>query len=224
MNRLCRLLAVLCLSVVTLRADDYIRLSAEKFGLLPALQQKIELATFDGPLLARAIFHETNRVRTQLGLKRLKPWDKLDTAAETQASVGALLRPPSHTNPFPMIATPLDRVKFAGADVKFVAENIANIPLQYSPSDLIVLATVNGRKQVLDGRSMEPLSNHTYASLAAAFVDAWMKSPGHRANIVNAELTHLGCSSQPTKTVQEVDMVYAVQVFCTPKGRVRPPR
>ena len=37
-------------------------------------------------------------------------------------------------------------------------------------TNLIVLATVNGRKQVLDGRSMEPLSNHTYASLAAAFV------------------------------------------------------
>lgn len=216
-----RLLCLCLTAVPALARPDYARMSPTDFAARPAVKQTIELADFDAALLAAAIFHETNRVRLQLGLREFRAWDKLDTAAETQASIGALLRPPSHTNPFPMIATPMDRVKFAGVDPKFVAENIAVIPVQFAPSDIMVLALVNGKKEVRDGRTMEPLSNHTYASLAAAFVEAWMKSPGHRANIVEPKLRFLGCSAAATKSVEDVDMIYAVQVFCTPMRNPR---
>jgi hypothetical protein len=38
---------------------------------------------------------------------------------------------------------------------------------------------------------------------------------------VNEKLHYLGCSVQPTKTIEDVDMIFAVQVFCTPNPPFR---
>lgn len=39
----------------------------------------------------------------------------------------------------------------------------------------------------------EPIPNHTYLSFATALLEGWMKSSGHRANILNGNLIYLGC-------------------------------
>ena len=45
-----------------------------------------------------------------------------------------------------------------------------------------------------------------------------MKSPGHRANLVNPEFTSLGCAARPIRSpVARHEQVYAVQVFCAPR-------
>jgi uncharacterized protein YkwD len=168
--------------------------------------------------LARAIFEETNRVRAQLGLKPFRAEPKLDDAADTQARLGSVFRPPSHTNPFPMIATPLARVKLTGLHPKFVAENIATIPVYDVPSG-VGFYRLKGEEALRDSRSGELLRRHTYRSFAAAVVAAWMNSPGHRANIVSQTLHFLGCSAQPAQSRDAVEMIFAVQVFYTPKGR-----
>jgi uncharacterized protein YkwD len=46
---------------------------------------------------------------------------------------------------------------------------------------------------------------------AASVVRAWMKSPGHRANILNPKLTHMGAAVSESDTGQK----YWVQVFGT---------
>ena len=181
---------------------------------------KVSVEAFDAPRLARAIFEATNRVRAQLGLPAFRPLAKLDDAAETQARIGALFRPPSHTNPFPMIATPMDRVKLTGLKPKFVAENIAMLALYDVPRGT-GFYRLKGETILRDDKSGQPLREHTYESFAAAVVAAWMNSPGHRANIVDTKLRYLGCSALPARSQSEVDMIFAVQVFFTPEGRER---
>lgn len=181
-----------------------------------ALDDRIEVTALDHPLLARAIFDETNRVRVAEKLKPFRAEPRLDEAADTQAQMGALFRPPSHTNPFPLISTPLDRVRFAGLEPRQVAENIALITIYDVPSGVSVYY-LKGDPTLRDGRSGEPVRPHTYRSFAKAIVAAWMNSPGHRQNVVDPKLHYLGCAVRPARSVDGVDMLFGVQVFCTPR-------
>lgn len=186
------------------------------------LNDVIRPEAFDEARMSGAIFAETNRVRAQLGLKAFGAEPKLDDAAETQALIGSVFRPPSHTNPFPLIATPLDRVKFAGLNPEVVAENIAQLAIYVLPNG----ATIYYMKQdrtLRDTHTGQPVQTHTYASFARTVVDAWMNSPGHRENIVNAKLRFLGCAAKISHSQDGIAMVFAVQAFYTPKRKAPTP-
>ncbi|HLP24858.1 MAG TPA: CAP domain-containing protein [Acidobacteriota bacterium] len=201
-------------------------ISALRFGLVflcaaasvvaAELSDAIQPESLDERLIARAIFDETNRVRAQLGLKPLGAEPKLDDAADTQARVGAVFRPPSHTNPFPLIATPLDRVKFAGLEPERVAENIAQISIYDVPSGGSIYYLKNDRT-LRDARNGQPVRTHTYESFAREIVQAWMNSPGHRENIVSTKLRYLGCAAKMSRSQDDIPMLFAVQAFYTPK-------
>lgn len=167
--------------------------------------------------MASAIFHETNRVRHQLGLQVFRQEPKLDEAADLEAAVGRATQPPSHTNPFPKIGTPLQRVAYVGLKPREVAENIALLSIYDLDSNIGVGVTVrHGQRQFVHPETLENLKTATYRGFAAKVVEAWMKSPGHRANLVNPNLRYLGCSVQPTVTITGVDSLFCVQVFFTP--------
>lgn len=152
---------------------------------------------------------------------KLKPFGaepKLNAAAETQARLGSIMRPPSHTNPFPLVATPFDRVKHTGLNPEQVAENIASLNPLNVPLNASIYTTSNDPTP-RNARTGEPVRLHTYASFARAVVEAWMNSPGHRANIMEPKLHYLGCAAQPSKSLDNVDRIFAVQVFYTPASR-----
>lgn len=182
-------------------------------------EERLTPDALDRARLAEAIFAETNQARVAAGLPALRGWSRLDAAAEMQASVGAVFRPPSHTNPFAMMATPVDRVTLAGIKPKQVAENIALLPCADAPDGVAALSRTEAGLQMVDAISLQPLENHTYGSFARRVVAAWMRSPGHRANILDRGLTHLGCAVAATQSMEGVPMIFAVQVFCTPADR-----
>lgn len=200
--------------VVAAGGQDYKAMKPEAFARLPALEEKLEPGKTDLVLLGAAIFHETNRVRQQLGLRVLRPLEPLDVAAETQAKIGAFLRPPSHTNPFPLIATPLDRVRFAGLDPREVAENIALITIYDAPRGTDFY-TLKGDPRLRNAQTGKLLELHTVGSFARVIVEAWMNSPGHREAMLNPRFRYLGCSASEARSQQDVDLVFGVQVFCT---------
>lgn len=186
----------------------------------PQLTDAITAAKFDPALMATAIFGETNRVREQLGLRPFKHIAKLDEAAALKAVAGVLQSELTHTNPLPDTATPAARVRFVGLTYRLVAENIARLGLLNVPPGVAQVGVRHrgGREEsyLLDtGRAVTP---HTYASFAARVVNDWMNSPAHRTNIVNPELTSLGCAARPTLSWRgRQEQIYAVQVFFTPR-------
>lgn len=188
-----------------------------EFWRQPALDETINHAGFDRELMARAIFHETNRVRANLGLRPFGIFPKLDEAADLEAAVGKVYQPPSHTNPFPMIGTPMARVKYVGLKPGQVAENIALLPVHDIGLNVGVGVTVReGRRQFVHPGTHEELKPSTYRKFAATVVQGWMESPPHRANIVNPVLRYLGCSVQPTTSLLGLEQLFCVQVFFTP--------
>jgi uncharacterized protein YkwD len=190
-------------------------LPADDFERQPDLDERIEAARFDRKLMAQAIFHETNRVRLKLGLPVFRSLPKLDEAADLEAAVGKVYQPPSHTNPFPMIGTPFQRVQYVGLKIGQVAENIALLSI-YETNAGVGMVIREGRRHFLDPETHAELQRATYRWFAREVVRNWMESPGHRANIVNPSLAYLGCSVQPSVSLIGADQLFCVQVFFTP--------
>lgn len=181
-----------------------------------SLDAAIDPANFDASRLALAIFHETNRVRGQLGLPLFRWLPKLNEAAKLEAAVGKVYQPPSHTNPFPMIGTPAERVRFVGLVPGDVAENIAWLTIYDVPTRVGVIVS-GGQKHFVDPGTQAELRRATYRGFATNVVQAWMDSPAHRVNLTNAALRYLGCGVQPGLSLLGADQLFCVQVFFTPQ-------
>ena len=70
-----------------------------------------------------------------------------------------------------------------------------------------------GRRQFSYRSDGEPIPPHTYRTFAAQLLDQWMKSPGHRANILADQPTLLGAACVPSKSKLGMDQFHCVQVF-----------
>jgi uncharacterized protein YkwD len=218
--RACAAAAVVWAAAGPIGAREVWKMSPAEFAQSPAGRARLDLATFDPVRLGAAIFHETNRVRRELNLPSFHHLDRLDRAADIQATTNALNHDASHHNAIPRVALPNDRVQHVGLRPRIVAENAALVPLlDLDLSHGYVEKQEDGTRVILDGQTLREAPPHTYASFAAALVRSWMASPPHRANIVNPQLTFLGCSGRPTKVLGGFDMVACIQEFYTPLTR-----
>jgi uncharacterized protein YkwD len=211
---------LLLLAAGRLPAADLMTLPDAEFAALPGLQGKINPTELDKDLLSAAIFHATNRVRVQFNLPGFEPLPKLNEAADIQATIGGVLIPPAHTNPFSAFATPLDRIKFVGLHPDRLAENIALLPAYDIDLALDVGVKMEGPKRTFINPATGAVLDHaTYGQFAETAVAAWMGSPGHRRNILDPKLKFLGCSVRWVRSVYGADMIFGVQEFYTPEPK-----
>lgn len=194
--------------------------SPDEFARTPDAQTVVEAGSFDAGRLGIAIFHETNRVRQQLGLAPFEHLDALDRAADFQATTNALNQDASHHSAITSVATPFDRVQHVGLRPRIVAENAALVPLlALEPSHGFVERVTKEGSVLLDGATLREVRAHTYASLAASVVQQWVASPHHFTNIANPQLRYLGCSGRTTRVLSGLVMVACIQEFYTPLDR-----
>lgn len=215
-----RLLIYTMLVSVGWAAPDLQQLSAEEFDQLPEVQSVIDYGNFDQSLMVAAIFHETNRVRRQMGLRPFTHLPKLDKAADLKAAIGVMQGELSHRNPMPLTSTPADRVRAVGLSYRQVAENIARLGILNLPAGVtqVGVRTRTGRDEYYQLDTKSTLEPRTYAGFAAAVVQAWMNSPTHRANIVNPGFQSLGCGARVCRDLaNRHEQIYAAQVFFTPR-------
>jgi uncharacterized protein YkwD len=165
-----------------------------------ALDRVVDADNFDHELLAREIFRVTNDVRHAEGLVAFKPEARLTQAADGQAALLSIRVHSGHDSPLAHEGDPSARVEQAGLAEGTVAENAATLGL----------------------RNKEVGRNYTYRELAKVIVQAWMDSPGHRANLLNPALYFLGCGTRVARMLQNQQQVYAIQDFYTPAPRPEP--
>jgi uncharacterized protein YkwD len=145
--------------------------------------------------LTAALLAETNRVRRAHGRRALQGRTELDAAADDQAAVMVMTSTTSHISPIRGQRTPADRAARRGVDPAMVAENLAWYPV---------------------GNEAEP---PPATEVAAALVEQWMNSPGHRANLLNPNFTQLGGSIRLARVLGQAWCAYGVQVFVVPRSR-----
>jgi uncharacterized protein YkwD len=181
------------LSITLFTGCAHLNSTAPEPAGVSAEAQIVVPANFDHALLARAIFEETNRVRLAHGVPPLARLPALDAAAEEQAFYMELALDAKHDNPIAGEHTTADRIAHAGLAPSAFGENV----LMQSARDGVSPA--------------DP--NYTYSSVAAACVNSWLGSPGHRENLLDPKFTHLGCAARLARVVSGETCVFAVQVF-----------
>lgn len=166
---------------------DYARFTPTTFRLHPPLQRVMDCAALDYALLNAAIFFATNAERAKQKLPLFQPSRPLTESAFEHSREMALQGFFSHDNPKDAARrTPWQRMEAKGVTGGSRAENIA----------------------------MRTASGMTYLACADAIVKQWMKSPGHRANILNRKLTFLGCGAHACRCPKF--HLHATQNFASP--------
>jgi uncharacterized protein YkwD len=177
-------------------------------GVRGEASKLVAVDTFDGKLLARAIFAETNRIRLEHHLKPLKQEVRLDKAAAGHVLTLALTQTLTHESPLTGWETAEARIESAGLRPAVVRENLARMPVL----------------EPTKGSSRRP----TYPELAGRIVQGWLESPDHRENLLSADVTHAGAAARVVWVPVRTEAVFVVQVFCTPapprpEGLTEPP-
>jgi len=137
--------------------------------------------------LSAHIFTLTNAERTKAGLPLLVESKQLDTLALMHSDNMIKHRFYSHTD-HEGFGPQERKAKYARGFIASMGENIAN-------------GSIRG----------------TEREMAAALVQAWMRSPGHRANILSRQYTHLGVGS----ALKEGKEVFATQNFAFVFGEAK---
>ncbi len=158
-----------------------------------AATRTVSASDFDGILLSSELFRLTNRERISHGVAPLVHRTELDRVADRQASYMGLVERPDHFNPIPGANTVGERVALAHLYPLMAAENAAMVP-------------------ALRGEDTRERT-YSYAALAGTIIEGWMNSPGHRANILNAGMTQIGCAARMAHGVGGNPRVFAAQVF-----------
>lgn len=167
-------------------AADYGRFTPGSFrGHSPA-QEVMDREKLDHALLNAALFFATNAERQRHRLPPFKPSRALTQSSFEHSRDMALQGFFSHQNLKEAAKrTPWKRMAAQGVSGGRWAENIA----------------------IHNARGV------TYLDAADALLKQWMNSPGHRANILNSKLTHLGCGAHFCRSAKF--QIYATQNFAT---------
>lgn len=201
--------------------NPYADLLPAEFLELPALDERIDFENPDYPLLQMAVLHLTNIERRERGREPVLYHPVLEAAAHEHSAAMRDHDFYSHTSPVQGRRTVQDRVAAAGLDMSYVGENIAIAPgIDYEPGRGVYSPPQNGGYFSYEHQG-EPIPPRTYRSAAQLVVDIWMKSPGHRRNILRSGYARLGVGAAyfPDESFYGMEKFYFTQNFSGPVPR-----
>lgn len=183
------------------------------FRASPALNAPIDLRSPDLASVRLALALVTNEARRSNGLRELAISPNLVNASQMHADdmvAGTFF---SHQNPRDRNKSdPQSRARMHGVANPNIAENInQGFGIRYEPGTS-VRPLGGGQFADMTGQRLAP---HTPLSLADALLATWMKSAGHRANILHPSAISVGCgiSCYSKDDFYQMPSVYAVQMF-----------
>lgn len=195
-------------------STKYNSVTTKNFRDNSLFKETINFSGIDYPRLHAAIFFVTNEARVKNGLPELKYHRLLEESATAHSKRMVRMGFFNHFDPYnDLLKTPSDRLRFAGIKNAYAAENIATpFAIQYMEGFTIYpLDDKNNFFSYSPGGKAIP--NHTYLSLAEYVVDLWMKSEGHRANILNPNAKQLGCGIYFYRERNNIPKFMATQNF-----------
>lgn len=160
----------------------------------PALERAIDAEGVDQWLFSEAVLRATNAARCERGLAPLAGDPALARAAAYHSGDMVTRGFLGHDSPVAGRRTPRDRVEQAGARYPRVAENIARISL-YAFDDRAFVIRDQAACDFAFTPGGPPIPRRSYSAAAEWLVAGWLDSPGHRENVLDPALTHLGAGA-----------------------------
>ena len=169
----------------------YATFTPAKFREYGPAQERFDFKNLDYDLLSAAIFFETNRRRAEYRKKPFLYSPALRKAAFEHSKDMVEDGFYSHENPIrPQKRTLPLRLAQVGISKCAMSENIAFQPGRRFP--IIERSNERTRYRIDLEKPARPC---TYLEFAESLVDGWMRSPGHRSNILSGETTYLGAGA-----------------------------
>jgi len=195
--------------------DSYAQ-SSSRFQYYRQAQQRMDPSRLDRRLLEETIIYFTNLERVKRNLRKCSYVRKLRNAARAHSVEMNRLQYFAHESPVRENRLLDDRMKNAGMWTTkmsiFFGENIG---VDY----FLAIAGVpfyerdyNGKKVYFDTESEEPIEHQTYWEFAKKMVRNWMRSPGHRKNILKKQFDEIGIGAAQG-IYQGYPAVYVTQNF-----------
>lgn len=172
----------------------------------------MEAEAVDQWLFDAAVLQAVNTERCRRGLMPMQSDPALARAAAYHSGDMVVHDFFDHASPVSGRATLRDRYAQVGAESSSAAENIATLSLYAFWDRHFILrdATACDFAFTPDG---PPIPRHTYASAAAALMESWMDSPGHRRNILHPGMNRHGAGVASKSDPQVCATLIAVQNF-----------
>lgn len=200
----------------------YVGFDWDTFERWPAANEKIDARNVDYSLLQAAIFFYTNQFRASKRLQPVAFQPNLGNAAAFHTHEMGEKRFYDHINKKDRDnRTAMDRARNYGYSGGAIGENIAlEFLLNYkaeayywhenTPNGICYYYTND------NGARKGYVPAHTYLSLGKSIVQAWINSPGHRANMMNKEFKYLGVGvylEPETQGNSNIPRIFAAQLF-----------
>jgi len=191
-------------------------LSPTDFFMHTSVKQELDLRNPDNYLLSIAVFQATNHLRDQKNLSRFTPNIELHRAGKKHIDEMLTHNFFGHVNDYNQTYSTFDkRIKIEGGDFGYMAENLALLSSFDTEANKYQYRQVGSSYHFFDLHGRK-LKLHTYESFAKEVVTEWYKSKGHRRNLFNPELSHIGIAVhiEPFQyNSHQLPNVYAVQEF-----------
>ena len=197
-------------------AQDYYSTSSKEFFEKGLADDTANLEDLNLELLQAAIFHATNMERAKK--RQFKYGKNLEKGASFHSSEMLNNGFFSHLNrKNKKYKTPFHRAEKFKAKYAVVGENILEeIALDYKDNSMYDSELENGTYVFYHNNNGKKVRELTYKEIADKMVDSWMHSPGHKANILSKDYTHLGVGVAIKKSPYATDdlpTIFATQLF-----------
>ena len=183
---------------------------------VPALtsqhKQPINVSRPNNTLFNQAVLHYINIERCKAGRQPFRSDSRLVGMAAGHSSGMASTRTFSHRIPRSGYETMVKRLNRAGVDFNAAAENIARNYV-YVLSNRPISTKTGGQCKFFYSGSGQPVPKHSYQSLAYEVVTQWMRSAGHRKNILDRRFTRTGSAFGVNAQGSACGEVYLTQNF-----------
>jgi uncharacterized protein YkwD len=200
------------LSIILAAQVDYYSFTQENYRKSEVFNQKIITAYSDVKILDAVIFYVTNEKRIDQGLPALNYHHLLEESAIIHSNNMVKYNFFDHTNPkSKKYRNPEDRASSVGIKNPFIAENIIeNFILDYNAGTQVY---TDGKGKFWYKIESDPITSHSYLSLADKLLDEWMNSTGHRKNILSKDAIELGCGVAFFKNANGMPSLMGTQNF-----------
>lgn len=155
-----------------------------------AFLKQIPTKGINQSLFSEALRREVNYVRCRANRGELAAAEPLTKIAAGHSTWMARAEMLSHTSTVPGKSRVARRVKSTGIKYRTAAENIAAYNRFAFPKGQFKIRNASACKFAT--QSGKAIPAHSYASLAAAVVGGWMKSSGHKKNLLNRRMKLAG--------------------------------
>jgi len=182
-----RFVAIVLIMVVT----DFHAARACTVAPVTGSEALIRVEAINQRLISATILAEVNNARCRAGLRAVAASGGLAQVAAKHSGWMAGAGQLSHDSTLVGLASLRDRLAASGHSRKGGTENIGQVQryLVDTVPGFRITDAATCRFATDDG---QPIPAHSYRSLAHTIVDLWMKSPAHKANILNRKVRSLG--------------------------------